>query len=66
MIGHDAANPESEVQSYLEYLEGAYLVRSLPPFEANLGKRYHWPSPTNSAVSCRKRGASNARVLACL
>jgi predicted AAA+ superfamily ATPase len=27
------------VQSYLEYLEGAYLVRSLPPFEANLGKR---------------------------
>ena len=27
------------VQSYLEYLEGAYLIRSLPPFEANLGKR---------------------------
>jgi predicted AAA+ superfamily ATPase len=27
------------VQSYLEYLEGAYLIRMLPPFEANLGKR---------------------------
>lgn len=27
------------VQSYLEFLEGAYLIRSLPPFEANLGKR---------------------------
>jgi predicted AAA+ superfamily ATPase len=27
------------VQSYLRYLEGAYLVRTLPPFEANLRKR---------------------------
>jgi predicted AAA+ superfamily ATPase len=27
------------VQTYLEYLEGAFLIRSLPPFEANLGKR---------------------------
>jgi uncharacterized protein len=27
------------VQSYLDFLEGAYLIRSLPPFEANLGKR---------------------------
>jgi predicted AAA+ superfamily ATPase len=27
------------VQSYLEFLEGAYLIRLLRPFEANLGKR---------------------------
>ncbi|MBI4735342.1 MAG: ATP-binding protein, partial [candidate division NC10 bacterium] len=27
------------VQSYLDYLEGAFLVRRLPPFEANLRKR---------------------------
>jgi hypothetical protein len=27
------------VQSYLSFLEGAYLLRLLPPFEANLGKR---------------------------
>jgi predicted AAA+ superfamily ATPase len=27
------------VQSYLEFLEGAYLIRVLRPFEANLGKR---------------------------
>lgn len=27
------------VQSYLGYLEGAYLVRRLPPYEANLRKR---------------------------
>ncbi len=27
------------VQSYLTYLEGAYLLRSLPPYEANLKKR---------------------------
>jgi predicted AAA+ superfamily ATPase len=27
------------VQSYLDFLEGAYLIRVLRPFEANLGKR---------------------------
>lgn len=27
------------VASYLEYLEGAFLIRRLPPFEANLRKR---------------------------
>jgi hypothetical protein len=27
------------VNSYLEYLEGAFLVRRLPPFHANIGKR---------------------------
>lgn len=27
------------VESYLNYLEGAYLIRRLPPFEANLRKR---------------------------
>jgi predicted AAA+ superfamily ATPase len=27
------------VQSYLEYLQGAFLIRRLPPFEANLRKR---------------------------
>jgi len=27
------------VNSYLEYLEGAFLVRRLPPYHANLGKR---------------------------
>ena len=27
------------VESYLDYLEGAFLIRRLPPFEANLRKR---------------------------
>jgi predicted AAA+ superfamily ATPase len=27
------------VNSYLEYLEGAFLIRRLPPYHANLGKR---------------------------
>lgn len=38
-LGQSLGTSYHTVQSYLEYLEGAYLIRSLPPFEANLGKR---------------------------
>lgn len=38
-IGRDVGVDFKTVQRYLEVLEGAYLVRSLPPFHANVAKR---------------------------
>ena len=38
-LGQSLGLSHPTVQSYLEYLEGAFLIRRLPPFEANLRKR---------------------------
>lgn len=38
-LGQSLGISHHTVQSYLGWLEAAYLVRSLPPFEANLRKR---------------------------
>lgn len=38
-LGQSLALSYHTVGSYLDYLEGAFLIRRLPPFEANLRKR---------------------------
>lgn len=38
-LGQSLGLSHPTVQSYLEYLEGAFLIRRLPPFEVNLRKR---------------------------
>lgn len=38
-LGQSLALSYHTIQAYLHYLEGAYLIRLLPPFEANLKKR---------------------------
>lgn len=38
-LGQSLGISHPTVQSYLEYLEGAFLIRRLPPFKANLRKR---------------------------
>lgn len=38
-LGASLGTSYHTVQGYLTYLEGAYLLRSLPPYEANLKKR---------------------------
>lgn len=38
-IGQSLALSYHTVNSYLDYLEGTFLIRRLPPFHANIGKR---------------------------
>jgi hypothetical protein len=39
-LGQSLGLSHHTVESYLDHLEGAFLIRRLPPFEANLRKRF--------------------------